>query len=330
MKNNTQGKILNILIDKYTKNVERYTHNGSTWLIFTEEKKWVIELTKEGTLWYNYYFFQNIMKLLSLDVVENQHYITEWVEDTVINGVKSTKGEYYKEIQKVEYTIQNGVKQTKRSYEGSRKQRTKDTIQNGVKRTELGGKDRKIDEIKYIVENGVKETKHNTFEDGLAMEEAIQNGVKYTEYGDWEDGDERLDDIIQNGIKETTPGGYLGFVEMKGKKIHQFETAKQLYYVEDVIESGIKKTEGGVLFDESKIDTVISEGIKETNPHFLHIMNPMNFEPEIKEMKRMNEVNIVLEKGIKEVQPLPAQMVIWIGVTTITDKKIEQNLIPNM
>ena len=34
-------------------------------------------------------------------------------------------------------------------------------------------------------------------------------------------------------------------------------------------------------------------------------MNPINFEPVIKEMKRMNEVNIVLEKGIKEVKELP-------------------------
>ena len=282
-------EIINTCFNKNTKNVERYTHNGSTWLIFTEEKKWVIELTKEGTLWYNYYFFQNIMKLLSLDVVENQHYITEWVENTIINpvkhtdsvdgygfdlmwvedviqngvtdishstfnqqravedtmenGVKDTKCQISTDSYPVENTIKNGVKQTKRSYEGSRKQRTKDTIQNGV-----------------------KETRYNPFEDGLAMEEAIQNGVKHTEYGDWEDGDERLDDIINNGIKETTPGGYLGFVERKGKTIHQFETAKQLYYVEDVIEYGIKKTEGAMLFDESQIDTVISDGIKEVQP----------------------------------------------------------------
>jgi hypothetical protein len=72
--------------------------------------------------------------------------------------------------------------------------------------------------------------------------------------------------VLNNGIKETTPGGYLGFVERKGKTIHQFETAKQLYYVEDVIEYGIKKTEGAMLFDESQIDTVISDGIKEVQP----------------------------------------------------------------
>ena len=83
-------KILHTAFDKHTKNVDNYNHNGSTWLIFTDEKKWVIELTKEGTLWYNYYFFQNIMKLLSLEVVENQHYITEWVEDNIISKVKRT------------------------------------------------------------------------------------------------------------------------------------------------------------------------------------------------------------------------------------------------
>ncbi len=114
------------LIDFNSEGVDTYNHNGSTWLIFTDQKKWVIELTKEKTLWYNYYFFTGVFKYLSLDVVENQHYITKWVEDTVINGVKSTKGEYYKEIQKVEYTIHNGVKFSKD---------IEDTIQNGVKDT---------------------------------------------------------------------------------------------------------------------------------------------------------------------------------------------------
>jgi hypothetical protein len=49
----------------------------------------------------------------------------------------------------------------------------------------------------------------------------------------------------------------------------------------------------------------VKNGVKETNPHFLEILNPINFEPVIKEMKRMNEVNIILEKSIKEVKELP-------------------------
>ena len=194
------------LMNDYTKGVDTYNHNGSTWLIFTDSKKWVIELTKEKTLWYNYYFFTGVFKYLSLDVVENQHYITKWVEDNVINGVKDARAleEWVNSEKIVDKTIQNGVKVT-----------YSDKIPHQYDWT-------------------------NQFTDEI--EDIIENGVKHTEYGDWEDGDERLDDIIENGVKETTPGGYLGFVEMKGKKIHQFETAKQLYDVEDVIDSGIKKT----------------------------------------------------------------------------------------
>ena len=47
-------KIINKLIDEFTKGVDTYSHNGSTWLIFTESKQWVIELTDSKTLWYNY------------------------------------------------------------------------------------------------------------------------------------------------------------------------------------------------------------------------------------------------------------------------------------
>jgi hypothetical protein len=39
----------------------------------------------------------------------------------------------------------------------------------------------------------------------------------------------------------------------------------------------------------------------------LEILNPIAFEPTLKENKRMNEVNNVLEKGIKEVIELPDQ-----------------------
>ena len=39
--------IIKKLLKSKIKGVENYKHNGSTWLIFTSEKKWVIELTKE-------------------------------------------------------------------------------------------------------------------------------------------------------------------------------------------------------------------------------------------------------------------------------------------
>jgi hypothetical protein len=98
------------IINDAVEGTDLYEHEGSLWLIFTDDKEWVIELNKEGTLWYNFYFFQNCFKYLSLDVVENQHYITEWVEDTIQNGVRSTSKLPWETSLEVEDTIQNGKK----------------------------------------------------------------------------------------------------------------------------------------------------------------------------------------------------------------------------
>ena len=119
------------MINEAVEGADLYEHEGSLWLIFTDEK-WVIKLTKEGTLFYNYNFFESIFKYLSLDVVENQHYITEWVEDTIKNGVKYTQLEIASFQHQVKDTIKNGVKRALadgRTYA----HHVEDTIQNGTK-----------------------------------------------------------------------------------------------------------------------------------------------------------------------------------------------------
>ena len=104
--------IFNIINDS-VEGVDFYKNKGELWLIFTDSKQWVIRLTERGDLYYNYDFFKNIFKYLSMDVVENQYYITEWVEDTIQNGVRSTF--HVKEWFHipVEDTIQNGKKLNK-------------------------------------------------------------------------------------------------------------------------------------------------------------------------------------------------------------------------
>ena len=114
--------------------MDTYFHNGSMWLIFTERKQWIIELDENGILWYNYDFFKNLFNYVSLDVVENQHYITMWVEDTIQNGAKSTFKVVLQRLKHVEDAIQNGVKST--FSEHSRKLfKVEDAIQNGAKIT---------------------------------------------------------------------------------------------------------------------------------------------------------------------------------------------------
>jgi predicted peroxiredoxin len=453
---NSNYGIVRELIEYNCDGVDKYIHNNSTWLIFTDDKKWVIELTKDGTLWYNYNFFKDVFKYLSLDVVENQHYITKWVEetiitgvnytgsntrdeshqveDTIINGVKNTSPTFTKFMSGVEETIQNGVKETiyrqmgvvpvventiqngvrhTRRNGDSMNTDAEDTIQNGVKYTcqTMNPKWKYVEDtiqtgVKYTswhepillgtkvedaIQNGVKDTKNRLNRDIRVVEDTLENGINHTEYGDWLDGDEIFDEIIQNGIKETKSpgadgdllstlewmesnntvnipkliddviengvkrteggvlfdetkvdriisegvketkgGGYLGSIEMKGKMVHQLESPKQneeveeviehgvkltnsslqidgSCVVEDVIQNGIKETHDDVYHHKGRVDDVIKNGVKQCIPSHTPLYNPMDFSVVYRENHRLDDVASVLEKGIKEVQPLPSQ-----------------------
>jgi len=291
-------KVLFHLIDSKTKGVDTYHHNGSMWLIFTDQKKWVIELSKDGTLWYNHYFFKDCFKYLSLDVVENQHYITEWVEDIIQNGVRNTDSWVGKPFVSVEYIIQNGIKETIDQWNQNRPS-VKDVIEKGVKETtpsgylgsiEMKGKivhqfesPKQNNEVEDIIQNGVKETNPHYLMGDLTIEEVIQNGVKRTvSYKDRPEP--TVEGIIQSGIKET-------------KKIEHDRTTYHGYF----------NQERGSHTPLDTVQDVLKNGIKHTQPHVLEILNPIGFEPTLKENKRMNEVNNVLDKGIKEVIELPDQ-----------------------
>jgi predicted peroxiredoxin len=301
------NEVINKMINKAVVGCDKYVHNDSTWLIFTDDKKWVIELTKDGTLWYNYDFFKNLFKVLSLDVVENQNYITKWVEETIINGVRNT--------------IQS-ITQQRRIVE--------DTIENGVKETHSGCDLLVDDYIEDTIQNGVKYTRRNGDSMNTDAEDAIQNGVKHTEYGDWLDGDERFDDIIQNGVKETKTPGADGDILPTLEWIKENNTVNIPELINDVIEHGVKLTNSSLQIDGScVVEDVIQNGIKETHDDVYHhkgrvggvikngvkqcipshtpLYNPMDFSVVYRENHRLDDVASVLEKGIKEVQPLPSQ-----------------------
>ena len=342
-----KSKIFKV-IDKHVQGVDTYHNNGSMWFIFTDDKKWVIELTKEGTLWYNFYFFQDCFKYLSLDVVENQHYITEWVEDMIKNGVRSTSRHIQEEKELVEGIIQNGVRSTNGDYESLRNF-VEDTIQNGVKETKVTTSPF-TNYVEDTIENGVKHTEDSLQERMFFVEDTIENGVKETHHVDvMKFFDDKMNDTLQNGIKHnnkiiketidenhhrlrevvvTLKDGIKetkqepsqrtwmsdnvikdGIKETRTPNEHDFQatmdwldhnnTTSVPFLINNIVNTGIKKTEGGIHFYEGTTDNVIKNGIKNTQPHVLEIINPIVFEPTIIECKRMNEVNIVLEKGVK-------------------------------
>ena len=202
-------KLLFGMFDDAIQGVDTYNHNGSMWLIFTDEMRWVVEYTKEQTLWYNYHLFKQEMDLIGLDCVDNKDFIQKWfesrflninpVEDTIQNGVKHTAVSNFSNTATVEDTIQNGVKDTQ-FRQIPMNYSIEDTIQNGVKHTRLNLR-WSTWEVEDTIQNGVKETHERSQHHEFWVKDTIQNGVKHCEDGDWLDGDERFEDIIQNGTK---------------------------------------------------------------------------------------------------------------------------------
>ena len=182
-------------IGQNIKGVDTYQHNGSTWLIFTDEKKWVIELTKDGTLWYNYNFFNSIFSFFSLDVIENQHYITKWVEDTIQNGVKRTNKHSLYYLNSVEDTIQNGVKNTLPEKTTCSPHLLEDIVQNGVKRTCNTSID--MESIEHTIKNGIKNTEPGGYLGPITIRGKVFHQFESSNQTD------NVGNVIQNGVKET-------------------------------------------------------------------------------------------------------------------------------
>jgi hypothetical protein len=236
-------KIINSLINNWTKGVDTYTHNGSTWLIFTDSKKWVIELTDAKTLWYNYNFFKQIFEFTSLDVVEHQQYITKWVEDNIINGSKNTPSPTQTPSHNVAEVLENGVKGAP-AFAFVRNESVEDTIENGVKHTYIGGG--RTDIVEDTLQDGVKKTKGFKMRTDWSIEDTIENGVRHTYIG----GGLRevsVDDTIEKGVKNTNYWG-----------------DKRILSVDDTIENGVKETIFAFVGGSTLAEDVLQNGVKET------------------------------------------------------------------
>jgi hypothetical protein len=315
-------KIINRLIDDAVVGADKYINNGSTWLIFTETKQWVIELTKEKTLWYNYNFFKNLFAYMDFDVVENQHYITQWVEETIINKVEHIDYSNYSLSSSVKDAIQNGVKDTSR-IDSRPVSKVEDTIKNGVKETKLVANLFRLD-VEDTIKNGVKETNPTNF---ASVEDTIENGVKETLHydhhclrevvGTIQNGikevtggkTERLtmvNDTIKSGVKQTMRMGYgmeksVEDAIQNGVKETELHKGVRPSAVEDTIENGIKEVYNCVVFPGNKVENAIQNGIKETKSPGADgdLLSTLEW------MKSNNTVNIpeliddVIDNGVK-------------------------------
>ena len=352
-------KIINRLIDEAVVNVDKYVNNGSTWLIFTESKQWVIELTEDGTLWYNYNFFKNLFAYMSMDVVENQRYITKWVDDNIINGVKinytdaasqknmfvqdtlqngvkSTLSETSEQDFLVEKTIQNGVKHTD-SLEWKCGFYIEDTIQNGVKHTSNKITCEHLD-IEDTIKYGVKNTDWSECHRPVAVDDTTHNGVKetnvsptFTEYGDWLDGDERLDDIIENGVKRTQNNPFSMITNVENtiqngvKETNPVDVMKFFdNKMEDTIQNGVKEIKLGAPDNRDYfIEDAIQNGIKKTKtPIDGCLTSTMEWMDENETNSVPKLIDYVVKYGVKQTKAMDE----WVNAESIVDKTMKDGV----
>ena len=291
-------EVLFEIIDDVTNGMDIYNHNGSLWIINTKELKWVVEFTNDKTLWYNYNLFKNLFKAISLDVSENQKYITEWfesrflnvytvkttvdpffdqdqyVEDTIQNGVKYTKNQKLNDLSVVEDTIQNGVKDTKRTrlIKLAADQMVEDTIQNGVKKT-LPNVNEKIHKVEDAIQNVVKQT-DEAFYGQVYVEDTIQNGVKHTDCYDGRRST-KVEDTIENGVKDITYSIQKRKIRVENtikNGVKQTELSKRDFFPEDIIQDGVKinGTYVGGKRQKENVEVVIDYGVKQTYEDVYH------------------------------------------------------------
>jgi hypothetical protein len=203
-------KIIDELINHSIKGVDVYRWKDATWLIFTDETRWVVELTDEGTLWYNYKFFKDVFKYVSLECGnESDGYITQWANEYFFNRINKTDGS---ELEVDWYT--------------------REVMNKGVKKSEERGKDNGNEfewYIRAVIDKGVKEVLQSSIVESNSEVggEVIEKGIK--EINDSSSihrkmrAENLVPRIIKDGIKNTypdmIPGDYNWQDEFDGDKV---------------------------------------------------------------------------------------------------------------
>ena len=191
-------KIIDELINHSIKGVDVYRHKDATWLIFSEQNRWVVELTDNGTLWYNYNFFSDILRYVSLECGgESNDYITGWANDYFSDGVNKTQENDLLVEWHTLKVINEGVKEVRDSSSYRVQNRAENLVWRIVKHVkpnivyseQSGAYDPDCDgnhlqEIYRIIEEGIK----NTYPD--------RNSGEY----DWSNEFE-ADKVIEIGVK---------------------------------------------------------------------------------------------------------------------------------
>ena len=89
--------------------VEVIPYKGSIWFIDRNDKYWYLELENNGHLWWRYDFFNRFFQAFSLERIDYESLIAEWVEDVLNHKVITTMVTHYRLHRKVEDVLNHKV-----------------------------------------------------------------------------------------------------------------------------------------------------------------------------------------------------------------------------
>jgi hypothetical protein len=208
-------KIIDELINHSISGVDVYRYKNATWLIFTDETRWVVELTDEGTLWYNYKFFNDVFKYVSMTVgKEMEEYVIQWANEHFfkVSALRSIANNPEKDRCETEKVLENGIKVANDSSSKHRQIRAENLMGRIVKDAKphrvvvpAQGMDRfyydpgcsaNTTDIWMVVEKGVKEIKPSiwTTKRGVDIHDLMCSGNTTD-----------ISSITKNGIKNIYP-----------------------------------------------------------------------------------------------------------------------------
>jgi len=291
-------KIIDELISSFTEGVDVYRWKDSTWLIFTNETRWVVELTDEGTLWYNYKFFKDIFKYVSITVgTEMDGYIIQWANDF-----------FYKDC---------AHRAASHPWDKDRG-KTSNVIENGIKDTQGRGKNHG-DEFEWhtraVIDNGVKEVLQSSRVESNSevIGEVIDKGIKKVNQSDSIHRQRRAENEMSRMIKEVKPNRVIVHNEKMDRfyydpncRANKTEIWRIVEEVKpNVVFHGIDKKSMSFVpcnGNTTDINHIVKEGVKEIKPSTLTTKRGVHIS-DLMCNGNTTDISSIVKSGVKNIYP---------------------------
>ena len=315
-------KIVNKLINSSISRVDVYRWKEATWLIFTDETRWVVELTDEGTLWYNYKFFKDVFKYVSINVgTEMDGYIIQWANDFFYKDCAHRSAAYPrdKDRTKTSKVLENGIKNVS-STRALGGEYIENVVEGGIKETQGRGKNHG-DEFEWhtraVIDNGVKEISQSSRVESNSevIGEVIGKGIKEIKDSSSIHRKMRAENLVPRIIKDVKPNRVTVHDEKMDRFYYSIDCAGNNTEIFRIIEEGVKKVKPNIEYSQQsgvfhpdcvanhvKIEKVIDEGVKEIKPSVWTTKRGVDIH-DLMCSGNTTDISSIVKSGVKNIYP---------------------------